>query len=151
MAEPILPSVRAPFRAIASVVVPEIAGLDDEGWLRLERLVEDALATRSPAQRRQVRLFVRALDLLPLVRWGCRFTALSADRRARLLTALQNAPVLLLRRGVWALRTLVYLGYYGQPEVRRSIGYSAHPLGWEALTDAAAGRSATGPPPDPTP
>lgn len=81
---------------------------------------------------RQLRLFIRAITVLSVVRYGVTFGRLDPDRRARLLGKLQNSSVLLLRRGFWGLRTLVFMGYYGQPHVRESIGYRAHPDGWGA-------------------
>lgn len=66
------------------------------------------------------------------MRWGRRFTALDAACRDRFLRALGDAPVLLLRRGVWGIRVLVQMGYYAQPAHAAAIGYRADPRGWEA-------------------
>jgi hypothetical protein len=82
--------------------------------------------------RRQIRLLVRALQFLPILRYGRPFTALDAARRERFLRALGDAPVLLLRRGVWGVRVLVQMGYYGQPAHAAAIGYRAEARGWEA-------------------
>ena len=49
-----------------------------------------------------------------------------------MLETLQDAPVLLLRRGIWGLRTLAFMGYYTRPDAQRAIGYRADPRGWEA-------------------
>jgi hypothetical protein len=130
--EPVLPPVRRAFRALAVTVLPEAEGLDARGWEELERIVEDDLARRPPAMRRQIRLLVRALEFLPLFRYGRPFTALDPVRRDRFLTALGDAPVLLLRRGVWGVRVLVQMGYYGQPAHAAAIGYRAEARGWEA-------------------
>jgi hypothetical protein len=128
----VLPPVRDAFRAIATTVVPEAGRLDAAGWAELERLVEKTLATRPEAVRRQLRLLINAIELLPLLRRGRRFTRRSPEERARFLLRLQDAPVLLLRRGFWGLRTLVLLGYYARPEAGREIGYRADRRGWEA-------------------
>jgi hypothetical protein len=129
---PLLDPVRDTFRAIAVTVVPEASALDEEGWSALEALVEKTLAPRPAAVRRQLVAFVRAIEHLPRLRWGRRFTALSPDERARFLAGLERAPVLLLRRGFWGLRTLVFLGYYARPEAAAAIGYRADARGWEA-------------------
>jgi len=129
---PVLPPVQRPFRAIALTVVPEAARLSDRGWEELERLVEHRLATQPAKTRRQVRFFIRVLQWLPLLRFGRTFTGLDATRRLRVLQTVGDAPVLLLRRGVWGLRVLVQLGYYAQPHVAAEIGYLADPRGWEA-------------------
>jgi hypothetical protein len=127
----VLPSVRPVLRAIGATVVPEADQLDAAEWTALERIVADALAARPAALRRQLLFFVRLVEWLPLVRYGRRFTQLDAARRTRFLESLQDAPLLLLRRGCWGLRTLVLMGYYGRPEAARAIGYSADPRGWE--------------------
>ncbi len=123
---------RTVFRAVTEVVAPAAADLDDEQWDRSFEIVETALADRPTAVRRQLRFFIRVLKWLPVLRWGRTFPALAPEPRARVLKALQDAPILLLRRGTWGLRTLALMGYYGLPEVRRRIGYRAHPRGWRA-------------------
>ncbi len=127
-----LPSIRPILRAIGVTVVPEASRLDEAEWAALERVVADALAARPRAIRRQVLLFIRLVQWLPLLRHGRRFTQLNAVRRTRFLETLQNSAILLLRRGCWGLRTLLLMGYYGRPEAARAIGYAADPRGWEA-------------------
>ena len=128
----LLAPVRDTFRAIAVTVVPQASALDEAGWNALEALVEKTLTPRPASIRRQLVLFVRAIEHLPRLRWGRRFKALSPDERTRFLSSLERAPVLLLRRGFWGLRTLVFLGYYARPEAAAEIGYRADARGWEA-------------------
>ena len=111
---------------------PPSSPLDEAGWKRLHAIVEEALGARPPAMRRQLRLFLRVLSWLPLLRYGRRFTGLDPERRRAVLRTLQDAPVLKLRQGIWGLRTLVYMGYYGQPEIQHELGYRAHLDGWRA-------------------
>lgn len=132
--------VRAPFRAVARTVSPGTRGLDEEGWAELEAIVEEALSDRPPAMRRQLRIFLRVLQWAPLLRWGRRFTSLAPARRRRLLEGLQEAPLLLLRRAVWGLRTLVFMGYYGRDDVRAEIGYDARLRGRRAKEGPTSGR-----------
>lgn len=127
-----LAAVRPAFRAVATTVVPEAARLDEAEWAGLEGIVERALALRPPRLRRQLRTLIQLLEWLPLVRYGRRLTALDPARRARVLTRVQDAPVLLLRRGFWGLRTLILMGYYARPAARVEIGYRADARGWEA-------------------
>jgi hypothetical protein len=129
---PVLAPVRPVFRALATTFVPESAALDERGWAEAEAVVERFLAGRPAAVGRQLVLLVRLLDLLPRLRYGRRFTALDAARRLRFLEALQHAPLLLLRRGIWGVRTLAFMGYYTRPDVQAAIGYRADPRGWEA-------------------
>jgi len=132
MNHPVFLPVRPAFRAIAATIVPEAAGLDEDGWEDAEDAIENTIATRSDALRRQLRLLVKVIDLLPLLRYGRRFTALDGERRMRVLQWMQDSPFLLLRRGVWGLRTLIMLGYYSRPIAASQIGYRASALGWEA-------------------
>jgi hypothetical protein len=111
-------------------MVPDAAALDETAWRDVDASIARALAKRPPAVRRQVALFIRILDTLPLFRWGRRFHALGAARRARFLDAMQYSPIPLLRRGVWGLRTLVFLGYYARPDVQTTLGYRASARGW---------------------
>lgn len=128
----LLAPVRNTFRAIAVTVVPEASALDESGWSALEALVEKTLAKKPASMQRQFVTFIRAIEHLPRLRWGRPFTALSSDERTRFLSSLENAPALLLRRGFWGLRTLVFLGYYARPEAAAAIGYRADARGWEA-------------------
>ena len=132
MAPPVLDPVRPVFRAIATTVVPEARELAEAQWAELEGIVERALELRPPRMRRQLVFLVRLIENLPRLTAGARFTGLDEARRARFLGRLQSAPVLLLRRGVWGLRTLVLMGYYARAEAAQAIGYRAAAGGWAA-------------------
>ena len=140
----VLDPVRPAFRALAGSIVPEAASLGDAGWRALEGVVEEALAKRPPGMRRQLAVFIRVLDWLPLFRWGRRFRRLDAARRERFLRGVQNARVFLVRRGFWGLRTLVFMGYYARPTAYAEVGYGARLRGWLEHPDAPPGaREAT--------
>lgn len=119
-------------RAVVLTVVPESAALDGQGWHDLEMLVEALLRDRPAGMKRQLRIFLRLIEWLPVARYGRPFTRLPAAARVRVLTYLQNHPVQKVRVGFWGLRTIVLAGYYGRPEAARAIGYTASPHGWEA-------------------
>lgn len=127
-----LPPVRKTFRAVARTVVPEAGKLDASGWEELEAVVETALADQRAGMRRQLVLFVVLIDLLALLRFWHRFDSLASEQRLRLLRWLQDAPVLRVRRGLWGLRTLVLMGYYGRPSAAAAIGWRPDPRGWAA-------------------
>jgi len=129
----VLAPVRAVFRAVVVTVVPEAKQLEESGWIALEALVEDALEFRPRALRGQLQIFLRAIEWLPVVRYGRTFTALGDEQRSRVLRYLQNHPVERIRCGFWGLRTLAFLGYYGRPEGAHAIGYRPDPRGWEAV------------------
>jgi hypothetical protein len=111
-------------------MVPDAATLDETAWRAMDASIAQALSKRPPSVRRQLALFVRILDALPLLRWGRRFHTLGAARRVRFLDAMQYSPIPLLRRGLWGLRTLVFLGYYARPDVQTTLGYRATSRGW---------------------
>jgi hypothetical protein len=119
-------------RAIVSTIVPEAAALDDRGWLELNQVVEALLRDRPESLKRQVRMFLTAIQWLPVLRYGRAFTRLHPAARARFLAHLQNDPIQKVRVGFWGLRTIVLAGYYGRPQAAQAIGYNASPGGWEA-------------------
>lgn len=138
MSDSVLTPVRRQFRALAITLVPEIRALDAAAWRTAEEIIDTMLRERSPSVRRQVGLFVRALNLLPVLRYGHTFLRLDEGRRLRFVQALEHAPLLAVRRGVWGLRTLVFMGYYAQTGVRASLGYRAHPGAWTARNAAGS-------------
>ena len=133
MGEAVLEPVRKAFRAFARTVCPETAGLDEPGWTALEAVIENLLATKPAKMRRQVRLLIRALNGMPVLRYGRRFVKLDPARATSFLNAVQGSSIKLLRIGFWGLRTMIFMGYYGRPEIAESIGYRADRRGWEAL------------------
>lgn len=129
----VLLPVRSIFRAVVSTVVPEAKNLGEPGWSELETLVETALQNRPRAMHRQLRLFIRTIQWMPVFRYGRRFTSLSAEQRVQVLCYLQDHRLAVVRCGFWGLRTLSLLGYYGRPEGVQATGYAADPRGWEVL------------------
>jgi Gluconate 2-dehydrogenase subunit 3 len=129
----VLLPVRSVFRAVVSTVVPEAENLSELGWSELLTLVETTLQDRPRAMHRQLRLFIRAIQLLPVFRYGRFFTSLSAEQRRQVLSYLQDHRLEVVRCGFWGLRTLALLGYYGSPEGVRSTGYAADRRGWEMV------------------
>jgi hypothetical protein len=127
------PSLGMVFRAVVSTVVPESVNFDGPRWVELERLVEETLGRRPRNLQRQLRVFLRGIQWLPLLVYGHTFTSLDPARRARFLSTLEDHPLHLIRKGFFGLRTLALLGYYGRHEAARAIGYAADPRGWEAL------------------
>jgi len=120
------------FRAVATCVVPEAARLEAAQWDEMEAIVARAIAARSRSVQRQLALFLILLEWLPLLRYARRLSRLDDARRANFLDRLQRAPLLLLRRGFWGVRTLILMGYYARPAAATEIGYRADARGWEA-------------------
>ena len=122
--------VRGVFRAVVETIVPKAERLEPAAWGEVEGLVEHVLAQRPAALRRQLRLLLRAVDLLALLTCFRHFAALGLAGRARVLRFLEDSPLALLRRGFWGLKTLALLGYYARPAAAREVGYRASPGGW---------------------
>lgn len=141
-----LAPVRETFRAVAKAVVPESASLDAGAWLEVEATVEAALATRPEAMRQQLVLFLRLVEYLPLVRHLRPFTRLSLQAQTAFLHGIEGSRHLKLRRGMWGVRTLVFMGYYTRDDVQGALGYRAHHDGWSARRTTAEMRAAAAEP-----
>jgi|SRR5919198_3154363 hypothetical protein len=130
-ASSLLERLRPVWRAVATSVVPEAAHLTATEWAEADAIVTRAIAARPSREQRQLALFLRLLEWLPLLRYGRRLPALDAGRRERFLRFVQRGAPLLVRRGFWGVRTLAFMGYYGRPAAAAAIGYRADPHGWE--------------------
>ena len=128
----VLESYSDTLRAIGAVVLPYPEALDDEGWAEAERIIEGALAPKPPGIKRQIRLFLRVVNLLSVFSTGRTLVKLRVNRRTAFLEKLQRSRLMPLRRGMWGIRTLIFMGYYNQDRVRAGIGYGADPWGWTA-------------------
>jgi hypothetical protein len=127
-----MPRTRPAIRVIARAVVPEAASLDDSGWASFERLLESAVSARPAGVVRQLRAFLRILGFIARVRHGRGLADLTPREAGGLLERLAASRLLLLRRGVWGLRTLMLLGYYADDGRARALGYRASAAGWSA-------------------
>ncbi len=110
--------------SVAERVVPELQAIDGDRRARFLAIVDRALMDRPPSMRRQIGLFLRLVRWLPLARFGLPFERLAASRQDRVLRWLQACPVPRLRQGFWGLKSLTFMGYYGQEETWPEIGYA---------------------------
>lgn len=85
--------------------------------------IRTAIAKRPPALQRQLKLFLAILRFLPVARYGAPFERLRTNQQIAMLTWFQCAPVSLLRKGFWGLKALIFMGYYGRPEIGPDLGY----------------------------
>ena len=115
-----------------AAVVPEAVALSDEEWRNAAAIIARAIAARPAGVRRQLGAFLHALDIVAVIRHGRGLRALSLERRTALLESLSRSRVLALRRGVWGVRTLAFMGYYARPEAALAVGYRASAAGWAA-------------------
>lgn len=125
------------FRVIMGTMVPEAAVLGDDEWRNAAAIIAHALAARPASVRRQLAAFLRALDVVAFVRYGRSLRTASTEQRRALLESLSHSRLLALRRGVWGVRTLAFMGYYARPEAAREIGYRASAAGWAARSPSS--------------
>ncbi len=123
--------VRGALHAVARAAIPSAADLDAEGWTRLDAIVDEAVASRPRTVQRQIVLFMRVLGVFSWIRFARPLRRLDATRTRRLIGFAERSRALALRRGIWGVRTLVFMGYYGQSSVQRAIGYRASAGRWE--------------------
>jgi hypothetical protein len=145
MSEHVLEPVRPIFRAVAAAMVPELRSAGPTTWSEVEAEVERALASRPPSVARQVASFLRLVDWWAIPRYGRRLTKLDETKCSALLESLERHPFLLVRRGMWGVRTLVFLGYYTRDDVAAFIGYRAHKDGWNIRPESQRERPSATP------
>jgi hypothetical protein len=118
------PRSRAVFAAAAECIVPpelHSPGADDP---RCIAVAEAAIALRPAGDQRLLRTFLRVLELLPLLRYGRRFSRLSLARRHAVLHWLSRTRLLSrLRAGMFGLKNFALLGYYGSDVAFAELGY----------------------------
>ncbi|MEN8163500.1 MAG: hypothetical protein ABFS37_05180 [Acidobacteriota bacterium] len=109
---------------VAAIVVPGYSSIDSEGRVRFLDVIDEALGERPESMQRQLALFLKVLNVAPYLRWGRPLARLETVDAERALRWFQEAPIAKLRQGFWGLKTLVFMGYYGQSEVWPEVGYS---------------------------
>ncbi len=109
---------------VAAVIVPGFSSLDHDRRERFLTIIDEALGDRPESMRRQLALFLKVLNVAPFLRWGRPLGRLKAVDAERALRWFQEAPIAKLRQGFWGLKTLVFMGYYGQSAAWPEVGYS---------------------------
>lgn len=109
---------------LADRIVPEVAAFDARAEERFRAIIDDALTARPPALRRRLRVVLRIMRWLPALRYGRPFERLPPDQQDAVLRWFQEAPLRPLRQGSGAVKTLVFMGYYGRAEAGTSIRYT---------------------------
>jgi hypothetical protein len=111
-------------QTLAARIVPESAELDAAGAARFFGIIDDALQDRDPAVRRQFGVFLGLLRWAPVFRYGAPFEKLRPERQDAVLRWFEDCPASLPRKGFWGLKTMVFMGYYGQQETNVLVGYT---------------------------
>jgi len=99
---------------LAACIVPETATASARSIDAMAEAVDRQLQPRPRLQQIAFKLLLIGVSWLAL---------LPAGLQGRLLRLLEGFPLRLARVGIWGLKTLIYLGYYGQESVQRRINY----------------------------
>ena len=118
---------------LARRIVPESEGLDDAGRTRFLAIVGEAIGSRTPKMRKQIGMFLKLMRWLPAMRYGMPFDKLPPGRQDAVLHWFQDHPRALIRKGFWGMKAMVFMGYYGRPEIHESLGYRPSTSGNEKL------------------
>ena len=121
---PLSDARRAFLLSLAARMVPGSTTLTPAGREAFQRLIAGTLSTRPAAMQRQFGLFLGVLRWAPVLRYLRPFDRLDGARQDAVLRWFQGCPIQLIRSGFWGVRTLVFLGCYGQPGVGSSIAYT---------------------------
>lgn len=121
---PLTESRRAFLVVLAARIVPWSADLEPARREAMLALIDRTLASRPAAMQRQFGLFLTVLRWAPALRYLAVFDRLSPARQDAVLQWFQYCPVAIIRSGFWGVRTLIFLGCYGQPETAAAIGYT---------------------------
>ena len=120
-----LDETRAAFLlVVARRIVPEVAALDEAGLATMLGLIDRTLAERGPEVCRKLAVFLGVLRWSPVLRYGRPLDALPPQRQDGVLRWFESAPLTPLRQGMWALKSMVFMGYYGRAEAWQEIGYA---------------------------
>ena len=114
-------------------IAPGLREVDGRARDDVRRIIEHAVAARPPDVQRQLAMFLGLLRLAPVARYGRPFERLSTDRQDAVLRWFQDAPLPRLRKGFWGVKTLIYMGYYGRPDVGSDIVYRPSRTGNDLL------------------
>lgn len=102
------------FLAAAECIVPDEPGSPGAGSEVVLRVADRMIGMRPAADQRKIATFLRAIERVPRLRYGARFSALSLERRSAVLAFFESTRLHpLLRVGTFGLKTFVLMGYYG--------------------------------------
>jgi len=124
---------RAFVTALGHALVPQTRGLSPDRQARFFEIIETMLATRPNQTVRLLKVFLAFLRWFPILRFGGRLDRLDGQRQTIALRWFENSPVASIRTGFWGVKTLVYMGYYAQPDVAAELGYTPSRNGNERL------------------
>ena len=124
---------RAFLAALSQALVPETLTLAPERRARFFEIIDSMLATRPASMRLLIGIFLVFLRWAPLLRFGGRLDRLEPARQRQALRWFEDSPLAAIRTGFWGVKTLVFAGYYAQPEIAAQNGYRPSFSGNEKL------------------
>ncbi len=108
---------------LARRIVPEVVELDERGMAHFRTIIDRALGERPDEVRKKFATFLGVLRWAPVLRYLSPFDRLTIRRQDAVLRWFEGAPIGLLRQGLWGLKSMVFMGYYGRTDVWEEIGY----------------------------
>lgn len=108
---------------IAKRIVPQVAELKSDKQLKVVGAVDDALSQREPALRMQFLGFLGVIKTAAFARYLRPLDKMSGEKQDTILNWFQDSAIHKLRVGFWGLRTLIYMGYYGDPARASKFNY----------------------------
>jgi hypothetical protein len=119
--------------AVAGVIIPSVGSLDEKGRRRFAAIVNVAMSDKPPKVVGQFKFFLFMLRWMTLPFFLRPFDRLGITSQTRVMRFLEYFPIGLVRTGIWGLKALVFMGYYGQPAISKAIGYTPSMDGNEVL------------------
>ncbi len=118
---------------LAKRIVPDIATLPEEEQMGVIGRIDDALASREPALRLQFLAFLKILKLSSLPRHFKTFDRIKPEQQDVMIKKFEDHAISKLRSGIWGVRTLIFMGYYGNPDRASQFHYTPSINGNEKL------------------
>lgn len=107
----------------AGVIVPEIesnTALHHPFWVNFDQLMDGI----EPESNAKIKLLVKVIGVLSFIYNSKSFKSLSLEKRKRFIDQLYRFPISKIVGGITGLKSLVFIAFYGIPEVWKEINYT---------------------------
>jgi len=121
------------FMSVARVIAPGTADLNEAGKDKFKAIIVWGISDKPAFVRNGFLFFLFVLKWMTLPFFFRTYDHVSLKWQTRILRMLESFPVRLVRTGIWGLKTLVFMGYYGQTDVAERLGYKPSFEGNEVL------------------
>ena len=121
--------------AVTRRIAPPVADLPESEQAKIIQTVDETLGKRDGKIQKQFNLFLKVLRLSTIIPYGKSMDRLSDERMDQKLRRFQDHPIEKMRLGFWGMKTMVYMGFYGDPERYASFSYQPSLHGNEKLDD----------------